>query len=67
MNRFIYHYMARSVQNNIETTYDGIAQLENRIVDMVGYNNLKSLVGEENSTVKVCIVSLAFLGMEKDS
>ena len=66
INRCIYHYHAIYQIDHLGqiVNIDGIALLDNRIVDMSGYAKLKSLIDADHAK-KLTITGLSFLGMEK--
>lgn len=67
MNRYIYHYCAQYQKGLGQIAYiDGIVQLGNRIICHADYQKIKPLI-EPESHEKLTIVSLSFIGMEKDS
>ena len=66
MNRFIYHYCAKYQTASGNTAiYDGIAQLEKRIIQHEQYGELKKRIDADNAH-KLSITSLTFLGMEHE-
>lgn len=62
--RYIYHYCAMRQGTIGEINYtDGIAQMEEKIVNMDDYRSFKELIEKDRD---ITITSLSFIGMEFD-
>ena len=65
-NRYIYHYCAAYQEIPSAINYiDGIAQMEDRIVTIEDYRELKAQICEDHAEI-LTIRSLSFIGMESE-
>ncbi len=61
----IYHYNAEVKYSDMIKDIDGICQLNNKITDMKGYNEMKELIKDRFllfSSLSIAITSLSYLG-----
>lgn len=64
MKQHSYHYCAQYEQKTTITRIDGIAQLNNKILTMDDYKQLKELIDCPNIQI-LTISSLTYLGVEE--
>ncbi|MEQ9888889.1 hypothetical protein ABRP55_20410 [Pectobacterium zantedeschiae] len=65
MNRYIYLYLACDLGN--KSSFSGIAQLENRIINQDDLEKLMDTIRTQCGFDAKAITSLSFLGMENEN